>query len=266
MENNSLTYGQIIAAAELQALNNPLAPSSGEQDYQILGQLIATLAIPSWENQRGVLWQELWVPQNNYGTIIAQTSGPQTWALPDDFKFIGDGYIWLALPGSTATSPNISKYPVKRINEASLNQQLNQREFYIYGNAVNGFTLQTGWVPQAGDNEIGGKISFRYYKHANIPTFDSAGNLTNPNESPEMSDPSFIVYKIGAQLSAVNYNMNMYQILESKANDSLLNMKAANEMPTDFQDDYVKDIDNLLGLSGGVPNRYNSVWWLHGGG
>lgn len=264
MANTGLTYGQIIAAAELQALNNPTAPVSGDQDYQILGNLIANLAIPEWENQRGVLWQELWVPEPNYGTIQAQTNGPQTWSLPVDYKFIGDGFIWVTYPGSTSGAPAVRSFPVKKIEELSLNSLQNQPCFYIYGNPVVGYTLQSGWVPQSGAAEIGANISFRYYKHANIPTFDSAGNLIDPNDTPEMSNPSFIIYKIAAQLSAVNYNMNMYQILEAKANDALKQMVAGNEMPSNFQDDYVKDIDGLTGMGPRIPNRYSSTYWTYG--
>lgn len=250
-------------AIQLQALNDPTPPAFNSQEYLIYGQMIANLAIPTWENERGTLWNELWVPEVNYATIAVQTDGsPQTFSLPQDFKFIGDGYIWVNYPGGTPSQPQSRSFKVKMLPELSLNNLQNIPEFYVYGNAINGFTLQTGWVPQADQAEIGATITFRYYKHAAIPTFDSQGNLTDTSDVPEMSDPNFIIYKVAAQVNAANYNMNLYQIFEDKANYSLLQMRAGNDMASNFMDDYVKDIDGLTGTGlVGVPSRYNSGWW-----
>lgn len=262
MENNTMTYQQIMNAIQLQALNDPTPPAFGSQEFLIYGQMISNLAIPTWENERGTLWSELWVNEVNYGSIAVQADGqPQEFSLPDDFKFIGDGFIWILMPSGSRTS-----MPVKRLEEMSLNPLLNRREFYVQGNAINGFQLTMGWVPKTGDTEIGATISFRYYKHAATPTFDAIGNLTDPNDVPEMSDPNFIIYKVAAQVNAANYNMNLYQIFEDKANYSLLQMRSANDMASNFMDDYVKDIDGLVGYGSNVPNRYNSGFWNGYGG
>lgn len=266
MAANSTTYGDLINAIQLQALNDPTPPASGSQEYQMYGQMIANLAIPAWENERGVLWNELWVNQPNYATIQAQTSSTQTFVLPTDFKFIGDGTIWLTYTGGTATQPATRTFPVKMLAERGLNYLQNQPEFYIYGNPSVGYTLETGWIPKTGDAEIGANISFRYYKTATKPSFDSSGNLSDANDVPEMSDPNFIIYKVAAQVNAANYNMNLYQIFEDKANYALLQMRSANDMASNYMDDYVKDIDGLTGMHSSIPNRYNSNYWTHGGG
>lgn len=267
MENNSMTYAQIMNGIQLQALNDPTPPTKGSQEFLIYGQMIANLAIPTWENERGTLWNELWLPQLNYATIAVQTNGqPQQFSLPTDFKQIGDGFVWVTYPNSTPGQPSVRSFSIKMLPELSLNELQNQPLFYIYGNAVTGFTLQTGWVPQENDAEIGATISFRYYKHANIPSFDSSGNITNASDTPEMSDPNFILYKVAAQVNAANYNMNLYQIFEDKANYSLLQMRAANDMASNYMDDYVKDIDGLIGIGQGIPNRYSSQYWTHGFG
>lgn len=257
MENNTMTYTTIINAIQLQALNDPTPPTKGSQEYLIYGQMIANLAIPTWENERGTLWQELWVQETNYATISFQSDGtPQVFALPDDFKLIGDGFIWVQYANGSRTS-----MPVKRIDELSLNPLIDRQEFYVQGNAVNGFQLIMGWVPGAEDSAIGANLSFRYYKHANIPSFDTLGNVTNPADSPEMSDPNFIIYKVAAQVNAANYNMNLYQVFEDKANYSLLQMRAGNDMASNWMDDYVKDVDGLTGRLSSIPNRYNSGYW-----
>lgn len=258
-----MTYQNIVNAIQNLTLNDPTAPVSTSQEYSIYVQMIRTLAIPAWENERGTLWNELWIDQPNYTsgsftTIVAsQTPIP----LPDDFKFIGGGFVRLTYSGSTATNPQIEVIPVKMLPEIELNPRQNRREMYVTGNVVNGFFLQLGWIPLAGSAEIGAHISFRYYKYANIPDLTSAGVLSNPNDIPEMSDPNFIIYKVSAQVSANNYNVNLYQIMEDKANYSLLQMRTANDMASNFMDDYIKDIDALTGRYDAVPNRYNSGYW-----
>jgi hypothetical protein len=37
-----------------------------------------------------------------------------------------------------------------------------------------------------------------------------------------------------------------------------------NTMNSNFQDNYVKEIDNLTGQGFGVPNRLNSGYWTNG--
>jgi hypothetical protein len=76
-----------------------------------------------------------------------------------------------------------------------------------------------------------------------------------------MSDPLFIIYKVSAMVSANNFNMQLYQIQEDKANDSLNNMVQANNMASNFMDDYIKDIDGLTGSSSRHLSRYNSGFW-----
>lgn len=261
MENTGWTYQQIINAIQLQTLNDPTAPVSGSQEFLIYSQMIGNLAIPTWENERGTLWNELWVPVPNGGTIQVGTT---SFDLPSDFKFIGDGSIWITYPNSTASNPQVQSRAVKMLPELSLNPRTDKPEFYVTGNAVNGYQLLLGWVPEASSAEVGATISYRYYKHANIPTYDTAGNIIDLNDVPEMSDPNFIIYKVSAQVSANNFNSILYQIMEDKANYSLLMMRAANDMASNFMDDYVKDIDGLVRGYNSVPDRYNSRYWTGG--
>lgn len=251
-----MTYQQLINAIQLQTLNDPTPPVSGSQEYLIYSQMINNLAIPTWENERGTLWNELWVNQPNAFTIQAQAASsttPQSFSLPDDFKFMYDGMIWVTYPGSTSAAPNVRVFKLRMLPEMALNPRNTLPEFYVIGNNVNGFQLQLGWFPQAGAAEVGATISYRYYKYAT--------KLSNATDVPEMSDPNFIIYKVSAQVSANNYNMNLYQIMEDKANYSLLQMRMANDMSANYQDDYIRDIDGLLGYSSYLPNKMSSGWW-----
>jgi len=269
MANTSpMSYQNIINAIQLQTLNDPTAPVVGSQEYNIYVGMIRSLAIPTWENERGVLWDELWVYQPAYYTITATpstTTTPITIPLPGDFKFMFDGTINITYPSSTNSAPNVRAFRLKKLNEMALNPRNSLPEFYISGNPVSGYNLIMGWWPQAGSAEIGATISFRYYKFANIPDVTSSGALQNPNDTPEMSDPNFIIYKVSAQVSANNFNTTLYQIMEDKANYSLLNMRMAQEMSANFQDDYVKDVDALIGYSTYLPNRMNSGFWTNNG-
>jgi hypothetical protein len=260
-QTQGMTYQTLVNQIQLQTLNDPTPPVSTSQEYQTYTQLIANLAIPTWENERGVLWNELWVDQPNYATIVV--SQPDI-ALPSDFKFMGGGYVRLTYPSSTAVNPQIRSFPVKMLPEIELNPRKNLPEWYVYGNIQTGFFLKCGWIPTTGSAEVGATLSFRYYAYAQTPLLNSASILQNPNDVPQMSDPSFIIYKVSAAVSANNFNMPLYQIQEDKANYSLKQMLIANSMATNFQDDYIKDIDGLTGMGNAVPNRMNSAYWSGG--
>ncbi len=252
------TYANIIQAAQLTALNSPTAPTAGSQQYLIYVQYINFLVINTWENQRNVLWNELWIDEPNYSTLAVGTTSI---SLPPDFKFPGGGFVRITYP-----SGSILAIPIKRLPEIELNPSNVKKEFYVTGNIQNGFNLILGWQIKTGDAEVGATISFRYYKYANIAQTDSKGILTNPNDVPEMSDPSYVFKKVTAAVAAANYNLNLYTIYENQATDSLTQMIQANEMPTNYQDDYVKDVDALTGAGFQIQDKLNSQWWVHSGG
>lgn len=259
-QSQPFSYQSIINQCQLQALNDPTPPTVGTQEYMMYSQLITTMAIPTWENERNVLWNELWNDVNNYSTVVVNQ--PDI-ALPDDFKFIGGGFIRLTYPTSTATNSQIRAFPVKRIEELELNPMDNKPEWYVYGNINTGFFLKCGWNPQVGAAEIGATISFRYYSYATTLQLNTNPVLAvlNPNDTPQMSDPTFIIDKVVALVNANNFNTQLYQIAEDKANYKLGRMIQANEMASNFMDDYIKDIDGLTGTGSGMPNRMNSGYW-----
>lgn len=257
MDSQPFSYANIIAAAQLTALNSPTPPTPGSQQYQIFVNYINFLAIPTWENQRNVLWNELWVDAPNFATLAVGTTSI---ALPSDFKFMGGGFVRITYPDGTQ-NPSVLPVPVRRLPEIELNPYNNQREFYVVGNIQNGFELIPGWQIQEGAAEVGATISFRYYKYAAVAQTNAQNILLNPNDVPEMSDPSYVFKKVTAAVAAANYNLNLYTIYEAQATDALTQMIQANEMNTNYQDDYVKDVDALLGMGYQVQDRFNSAWW-----
>lgn len=263
-ESQPNSYQNLVNQIQLQTLNDPNPPNANTQEYQMYTQMIANLAIPTWENERNVLWNELWVDQPNYtqGSFSTIQASQPDIPLPSDFKFMGGGFIRVTYPSSTPLNPQIRAFPVKMLPEIELNPIRNLPEFYVYGNIQAGFFLKLGWIPQTGAAEIGANISFRYYKYANTPDLGANSILLNPNDVPEMSDPNFIVYKVSAAVSANNFNWQLYEKQEDLANYSLKNMIMANNMASNFMDDYVKDIDKLVGMQNSVPNRMNSGFWV----
>ena len=259
-QTQQMPYSTIINQIQLQTLNDPTPPVAGTQEYQTYAQLIANLAIPAWENERGVLWNELWVDQPNYATIVV---GQPDIALPSDFKFIGGGFVRLTYPGSTTAANNTRAFQVKMLPEIELNPRNSRPEWYIYGNIQTGFYLKCGWSPQTGAAEIGATLSFRYYAYASTPTMGSTSTsaIQNPNDVPQMSDPTFIVDKVSAMVSANNFNTTLYQIQEDKANYKLKQMVMANSMASNFMDDYIKDIDGLTGAGNYRTSKNNSAYW-----
>lgn len=257
-QTQPFTYGNLINQIQLQTLNDPTPPTAGSQEYQTYAQLIANMAIPTWENERDVIWNELWTDQKNYATIVVNQ--PDI-ALPNDFKFMFGGFIRLTYPGSTTANPQVRAFPIKKLEELDLNPRFNLPEWYVYGNIQSGFFLKPGWIPQAGAAEIGATVSFRYYAYAQVPLLTANSTLSNPNDVPQMSDPNFIIYKVSAMVSANNFNTQLYQIQEDKANYSLKQMVMANTMASNFMDDYVKDIDELVGIGRRIPNKFNSGFW-----
>lgn len=238
--NNKAIKGLI----QLRALNDPSGVTSGSQEDLTYTQLIAD-AILTWENERDVLWDELWLDMPNVTTISSSTA---TIDLEDDFKFIGGAFIRLALPGG-----GIIWRPVKMLRERVLNPQNTIHEFYVQGNPSEGYQLLLGWNVGESDAELGAQVSYCYYK--------TATQLVRDNDIPEMSDPRYIVYNVAATVAGLNYNWNLNAALEAKAADAMTNMRTGNEMASNYQDDYIKDADWLSGGRRSIPNRMNSGYW-----
>ncbi len=248
-ENTQLSLSTIMQQINANIYLNANIPTVNSNDWNLYLALI-TSAINQWEMEQNTLWNELWVMNPAPFTIEENVT---SFTLPTDFKFMGGGMLPVTMTGSVNGS-QVETLPVKRLEERVLNPRNNQKEFYVAGNPVNGYTLYLGWTPQAGDPEIGASVGYYYYKHANL--------LTNGTDIPEMSDGWFIVYTACASIMGQDINNSNYQRMASLAETSLLNMVTLNNKSTNFQDDYIKDVDALTGMQGNPAlSKFNSEYW-----
>ena len=75
----------------------------------------------------------------------------------------------------------------------------------------------------------------------------------------------FIVYSVCASIMGQDINNSNYERMQSLAETSLLNMTILNNKASNFMDDYIKDVEGLMGQSGNPQlNKFNSSYWTRG--
>jgi len=201
------------------------APASGEEDYIVWTALI-NMGIGLWENEEGMLWNEL------YGKLAdaadgtkTTTAGTYTYAVPTNFKFPASGYVWLG------TGTNKTAFKVVK-----------QQDLQLYEN--NGgnwcyFLLDTTPTLEFNPNcQIldGATISYNYYKKA---TALSAGADTF-----EMSDPMFAVYYALSELKKEEGDTSALQIASQKMEA----MRTKNMMTPDWDSTFIPKTENGYGV------------------
>ena len=134
----------------------------------------------------------------------------------------------MIFPGSyiriITTSGSTIRVEVCKPEEADKFVQAQLRRAYFTGNQAAGFTLNFTVTFPVGDVEIGGSIQFDYYKSALAPA--SASDIT---WSPEMSNPDYIIYWVAAQKHLMDSNTNEYEVYQNIADNTMQNMRIANE-------------------------------------
>jgi len=100
------------------------APSSGDEDYVVWTALL-NIAIDLWENEEGMLWKELNTKLDDAsdGDKTA-AAGDYSYALPGDFIFPVDGYVWIG--------DNTNKTPYKVIKQHDLQLYENDSGDWVY--------------------------------------------------------------------------------------------------------------------------------------
>ena len=194
--------------------NSSTPPSSGEEDYTVWTSLL-NVAISLWENEEGMLWNELFVrstsaPDGDFATVANDYS----YACPTLFRFPASGYVWLG------TGTGKKSYKVIKPEE---------KQLYEINSGPWCYFLQDG-SPTLEFNPnvsmIGGEtITYSYYKKASA--------LSSGSDTFEMSDPMFAVYYVIAELKKEEGNANELQIAMQKLNA----MKTRNVMPAWYQQD-----------------------------
>lgn len=194
--------------------SSSVPPVSGEEDYTVWTNL-GNIAVSLWENEEGILWNELFVKLADAATgDKTTTAGDYSYAVPTDFRFPASGYVWIG-SGTSKTALQVIKQ-----NDIQLydNNSDNWCYFLMDGSPtleINpNITLTTGKI-----------ITYNYYKKAT--------KLTTGVSTFEMSDPMFAVYFALSELKKEEGNQGELQIAAQK----LEGMKLKNVIPTWFQND-----------------------------
>lgn len=191
------------------------APSSGDEDYTVWTAL-ANVAVNLWENEEGMLWNELFVKlvdaADGDKTTVADTF---SYDLPTDFRFPASGFVWLG----SGTNKSVLKV-IKR------------EEIQLYENDTSHWCYFTGSTLELNPNltvEGDYTISYGYYKYAT--------KLTTSTDTFEMSDPMFAVYYALAELKKEEGDTSAAVIATQK----LEAMRTKNMMPTWYQEDSLQN-------------------------
>lgn len=183
-------------------------------------------AIGNWEGQ-DVQWRELWKTYTHASTVAA--SDTDYTIANTDFKMPPGGFVRLTLT-NTSYIPVISPEEYQSYGGEA-------KVCWFTGNNIDGWVLNLGWTPVAGDGTVGATIKFDYYKMANRPT--------GVSEKFEMSDPNYIIYWVSAQKALLESQNNKFSAYNTMAQDCMDRMRVANELHANYQDNQLQDIDAI---------------------
>lgn len=188
------------------------APSSGDEDYTVWTAL-ANIAVDLWENEEGVLWEELFVKLADASDGNKTTSAAtNSYTCPTDFRFPASGFVWL---GS-----GTNKTALKVIKQAEIQLYENNTSRWCY------FTRGSSPTLEINPNltiTAGYTISYNYYKYAT--------KLSSGSDEFEMSDPMFAVYYAFSEIDKED------ETAPAISSQKLEGMKTKNEMPAWLQED-----------------------------
>lgn len=201
--------------------NDSETPEFGDDSYTVRTRLL-NQSIRVWENERDVLWKELWATETGDTVLVGDT----TYSAPSDFKMPG-GYIKF-----TDSNDSVTKLRVIDVEDF---QRLEgeHKVCYFTGNPKDGYVLNLGWTPSASDALLGADIEYPYYKTADA--------LAAVSDKPEMSDPMFAVFWTAAHQALAEGDNNAYSVFFAQAQDRLSKMREANESGTNLQDNLLVD-------------------------
>lgn len=198
------------------------APTSGDEDYSVWTDL-ANIAIDLWENEEGVLWNELFTTLDDAASTVTKTvtAGTYDYTCPTDFSFL-TGKVRLV----GASSGNSTYFTVIKPEEVQLYDDTTDNWCYFTGNLSAGYTLH--FNPNI-TLTTGDTIKYEYYKKATA--------LSSGSDKFEMSDPMFAVFYALSELKKEEGDTSAATIATQK----LEGMKTKNLMPSYFQENAIKN-------------------------
>lgn len=188
-------------------------PTSGDEDYSVWLNL-ANTAINMWENEEGMLWNELFVKLSDAADGDKTTAAADySYACPTNFRFPASGRVWL---GSGQ-----DKVPYTVIKQHELQLYENSTENWCYFLMDGSPTLEFNPNLTINGSQT---ISYAYYKNAS--------KVTTGTSTFDMSDPMFAVYFALSELKKEEGNAAELAIATQKLDA----MKTFNEMPAWLQE------------------------------
>lgn len=191
-------------------------PDDTSDDYAVRLDYVNS-GINLWDNQEGVLWNEL------YTTLTDTTDGTATIELPADFKFPSGDFVLSTGDHYTQENP---------ANVTNL-QQTNPSKHYYYITGGDGAKVLNLSVTPAAD--IG--YSFPYYAKAHEYT-DSSDEV-----EVQMSDPWFLIHWTLTQMYADDENTIKMAIHQPISTKKLSDMRIRNDMMAPNTSDTLSEIN-----------------------
>lgn len=205
-------------------------PTSSDEDY-ILRRGLINAGINRWENENGILWNELWVKVADASDGDKTTDGTSSsFDCPTDFKFPG-GYVRIQ-----DSDGNETYYSVVKQEKLQMYTDSNKKVCYFTGNPSSGYDLNFLSAPPAGT------LNYEYYK--------TAEQMDAATDVPEMSDPYFLVYFVISRLFEMDGQTSNSMKAFQEAEARLIQMKTRNMQSAWYQDSRVEDKDFADGVQG----------------
>lgn len=206
------------------------APSSTDDDY-LVRRTLANEAIARWNNAEGTLWNELWTQSAGApGAGLSILTNTTNYPLPTNFVYLG-GYVRLIDSNGSPTYFKKVKQYIQDLHDADTAGLV-----YVTGSNNGGYQLNffpgiSNTFPSTGD--IGKTIKYEFYKTPNY--------LGSPTDSPDMSDPWFIVHYVLSVLHAQDSNYDQSDKEWTIAEGLLKAMQTKNMMSSWMEDDRLND-------------------------
>jgi hypothetical protein len=203
-------------------------PVAGDDEYDLRTGLIND-HVEDWENEEGILWNELWKLASFTSTSASSYVLSSVSPTITDMKSPG-GFVELNSSGSTY-------WEVKKPEEVRLLTNNSDPWCYFLGNPQSGFTLY--FKPNCYPG--GGTIKFPYYK--------TATRLVADGSKPEMSNPQYLVHMAASDILAQDDPGESDKHLQI-AQNLMRAMKTSNLMSAPYMKNRVEDRAGLLWGSG----------------
>lgn len=229
----AITESDLQDAIHASYEGNSSTPSSTSDDY-LTRRILMNSAINRWENNLGTMWNELWTNTTltSTGATLTISTGVSTYAAPTMFKFPGG---WVKIYNGTTL------HKTYRVIKPEQAQKYQSEEYaYFRGDSANGHTLVLNPAPGADMN--GFTITYDFYKKATA--------MANTTDTPEMSDPYYIVWMVVSELYKADNNINLYQSALSEAEERLKQMAFLNTTYAHYQDMGIEDNQTINSGSG----------------